>query len=237
MPVHEMSLPADQEVHLWYLDLGILGGSLQHALAGEAPSGETVRMSVGQLRFARRFYLRLLLGAYLGLPGKDVIINRSNRGKPVLDTSVHDSSLKFSMAKSENRLLIGIAAERHLGVDLEPVWRKARNPLRLAQRYFSPAEFSALQGLDSKRLDEAFLRAWACNEAVVKASGLGIANQLCRFTLQMDPDLPPAVLAIDDDDAGNWSLSLVRPCAGFVGAVAARQPSIEVACYQLLPST
>lgn len=236
MPLQFLQSPGEHEVHLWYLHLGMLGGSLRHALAGDAARDEAVALSPGQLRFIRRFYLRLLLGAYLGIPGKDVVVNRSNRGKPVLDSSVHDSALKFSMAKSEDRVLIGISASHHLGVDLEPAWRKAHNALRLAQRYFSPAEFHALETLPPGRLDEAFLRAWALNEAVVKASGLGIANQLCRFTLQMDPDLPPAMLHIEDDEAANWRLALVRPCADFIGAVASRQSRFEITCFQLLPA-
>jgi 4'-phosphopantetheinyl transferase len=243
MPLHQLTPPAEQQIHLWYLDLGALGRSLRQALAPDPPAGasregsvEQARapMGVSQLRFARRFYLRLLLGAYLGLPGKDVVVNRSNRGKPVLDTLAHESRLKFSMAKGENRLLIGISASRHLGVDLEPRRRKARDPLRLAQRYFSPAEFSALQKVDATRLDEAFLRAWACNEAVVKASGLGIANQLRRFTVQMDPALPPALLDIEHDRAEEWSLLLVKPSADFIGAVATRQPLSKINCYKLL---
>ena len=241
MPLHQLTQPAEQQIHLWYLDLGELGGSLRQALGGQSRGGQSrggespdEPMDVQRLRFARRFYLRLLLGAYLGLPGKDIVINRSNRGKPVLDAGAHDSTLKFSMAKSENCLLIGISASRHIGVDLEPQWRKARDPLRLAQRYFSAAEFTALQHVPAARVDEAFLRAWACNEAVVKASGLGIANQLCRFTVQMDPDLPPALLDIENDRAGDWSLNLVRPSTYFIGAVATRQPLDHVSCFKLL---
>ena len=236
LPVLDFPVPGESEVHLWYLHLGVLAGSLQNALAGNEPARAEVKLSVAQLRFARRFYLRLLLGAYLGVPGKNVTINRSNRGKPVLDLSVHESTLQFSMAKSENRLLIGISALQHLGVDLEPAWRKAHNALGLAERYFSPAEFAALKTVDPERIDEAFLRAWACNEAVVKASGLGIANQLHRFTLQMDPDGPPEVLEIEDDDAAEWSLALLRPSEDFLGAVAVRQPHIDVTCFQLLPA-
>ncbi len=235
MPVLEMPLPAENEVHLWYLHLGQLGGTLQRALGGDPQAAEEQHPGARQLRLLRRFYLRLLLGAYLGLAGKDVVVNRSNRGKPVLDTSVHDVSLHFSMAKSEDRLLIGISTTCPLGVDLEPSSRRARSALRLAERYFSADEFAALKALGPQRLDEAFLRAWSCNEAVVKASGLGIANQLCRFTLEMNPDLPPRVLAMDDDEAEAWSLALVNPTDDFVGAVAARQPELNISCYQLMP--
>jgi phosphopantetheinyl transferase len=236
MPLQNLPMPGEHEIHLWYLHLGLLGGSLQHALAGEARTDSVTILKPGQLRFIRRFYLRLLLGAYLGLAGKDVAINRSNRGKPVLDASVHQSKLKFSMAKSEDRLLIGVSAFHHLGVDLEPAWRKARNALRLAERYFSAAEFKELASVEPGRLNEAFLRAWALNEAVVKASGLGIANQLCRFTLGMNPDQPPVMLAIEGDHAAKWSLALVKPSNDFIGAVASRQPRFETSCFQLLPA-
>ena len=139
---------------------------------------------------ARRFYLRLLLGAYLGLPGKEVKINRKNRGKPVLDISVHPEEIHFSMAKSEDRLLVGISASSHIGVDLEPATRQACNALGVAQRYFSPAEATALAELDPEFLQPAFLRVWACKEAVVKASGMGIANQFARFTVDTDISSP-----------------------------------------------
>jgi len=236
MPLTALPLPREHEIHLWYLHLGQLGSALQHALGGEIPQGEMPVLRAIQLRFIRRFYLRVLLGAYLGIAGKDVHVDRSNRGKPVLDAAKHDSTLKFSMAKSEDRVLIGVSSSEHIGVDLEPVTRKPRNSLRLAQRYFSAGEYAALKRLGPLRLDEAFLRAWACNEAVVKASGLGIANQLCRFTVQMDPDLPPAMLASEDGDADQWTLALVRPDSDFLAAVASRQPRLDFSCFRLSPA-
>jgi 4'-phosphopantetheinyl transferase len=236
VPLSHLPVLGEYHVHLWYLHLGMLGGTLQHALAGDAGSPVAAALDLEQLRFTRRFYLRLLLGAYLDIPGKDVVINRSNRGKPVLDASVHDSQLKFSMAKSNDRVLIGVSADRHLGVDMEPADRKASNPLRLAERFFSPDEYSELVKLGPERLDETFLRAWALNEAVVKASGLGIANQLNRFTIRMDPDLPPAMLDIENDQAANWSLALVKPSSDFIAAVASRQDRLDISCFQLLPA-
>jgi len=236
VPLRSLRLPKGHEIHLWYLHLGDLGGALLHALGGEPTEQESVGSYLEQLRFTRRFYLRLLLGAYLDLPGKSVVINRSNRGKPVLDASVHESQLKFSMAKSRNRVLIGISSHHHLGVDLEPADRRTSDPRRLARRFFSPAEFAELETLDPDRLDETFLRAWALNEAVVKASGLGIANQLNRFTLRMDPDRPPQMLEIENDRAENWSLMLVKPSEDLIGAVASRQSRIDISCFQLLPS-
>jgi len=233
MPLPAMELPAADAVHLWYLDLGNLALTLSQAFSQEKITAPP-KLNHGQQRFARRFYLRLLLGAYLGLPGKDVIIQRSPRGKPSLDRKVHSSPLQFSMAKSDDRVLVGITREIPVGVDLEPRSRTTRNSLSLAQRYFSSAEAKALQQLPGSQQDHAFLRAWACKEAVVKAYGEGIANQLCRFTVEMHPDLPPAMLDFDGDGTTDWALSLLRPDTDYIAAFAVHQASLTPHCFRLL---
>jgi 4'-phosphopantetheinyl transferase len=228
IPLPSLEAPPAGEVHLWFLDLGDLAGSLRDALGGDGA------VTTGQLRFARRFYLRLLLGAYLGLPGKSVKINRKQRGKPVLDASVHDSEIHFSMAKSEDRLLIGFSTSSHIGVDLEPVGRRAHDALGVAQRYFSPAEAEALAAMPAADIDAAFLRVWACKEAVVKASGLGIANQFARFTVDTDLNHPARVVEFEGEPARDWMLTLVRPESHFLGAVAIRGEVTAIRAYRLL---
>jgi 4'-phosphopantetheinyl transferase len=234
IPLRQLAPPPPGEIHIWYLDLGRLGRSLQLALDGRQELAKPPRLTLGQLRFARRFYLRLLLGSYLGIPGKSVNINRSDRGKPVLDKTLHAEELHFSMAKSEDRLLIGFSSSGLVGVDLEPANRRAHRALGVAQRYFSQVEFRALASLNPERIDEAFLRTWACKEAVVKASGEGIANQLCRFTVETDPGRPPAILHFENDDAEKWSLKLVQPEENYIGAVAVHDGLNAVRAFSLL---
>jgi 4'-phosphopantetheinyl transferase len=239
IPLDRLEPPPAGEVHAWFLDLGWLARSLRGALDGHVGPRDPAPFTAGQLKFTRRFYLRLLLGAYLGIPGKSVRINRRNRGKPVLDATVHPEQLCFSMAKSEDRVLIGFATSVHVGVDLEPLGRRALKPLGLANRYFSAVEaaaLAALAALDPAALDAAFLRAWACKEAVVKASGQGIANQLSRFTVEIDPARPARVLDYEGDRAEAWSLALLRPEEGFLGAVAARCASLDIHSFRLLPA-
>jgi 4'-phosphopantetheinyl transferase len=187
------------------------------------------------MRFTRLFFLRLLLGAYLGIPGKSVRINRSIRGKPMLDAAAHPEDLHFSMAKSGEQLMIGFASGVHLGVDLEPAARRAHNPLGVARRYFSPAESAALEALEPSLVNEAFVRAWACKEAVVKASGQGIANEFCRFSVETDLARPVAVVASEEEPPEQWTLALVQPEDKYLGAVACPSPGMAVRARQLLP--
>lgn len=215
-------------MHLWYLDFDTLSNPL-----GQDQDTRMRDLSVFQQSAIRRFYLRLLLGAYLGIPGKDVKISRRLKGRPELDARQSAGKLDFSVARSGDGYLVGISSGATIGVDLEFAERRASKPLALARRYFSATEIEALSGLEDDLLQRAFMHTWACKEAVVKASGLGIANQLCRFSVDVNPDRPPAMLDMLDDDPDAWRLAVVQPAAGAIAAVAVRQQGLSLAGFRL----
>ena len=228
LPLRQLEKPQGETVHLWHLDFNQLSNPLN--------PDKTIHncdLSAVQQRAIRRFYLRLLLGAYLGLPGKDVHINRRIKGRPELDVSQSKGELDFSVARSNCCYLIGISSGPIIGVDLERAERRSGNPLALARRYFSREETAALSSLGEAQLQRAFMHTWACKEAMVKASGMGIANQLCRFTVEVDPLKPPAVLAMPDDDHGAWTLGIAEPVVGAIAAVAVHQPAVQILGFSL----
>jgi len=228
LPLRQLGKPRGDTVHLWHLDFDQLSNPLS------PDAGDHSRdLSVIQQRATRRFYLRLLLGAYLGLPGKDIHITRRIKGRPELDSAQSKGELDFSVARSNSCYLIGISSGATIGVDLEVADRRAGKPLALARRYFSAAETEALSALNEDKLQAAFMHAWSCKEAIVKASGLGIANQLCRFTVDINPDKPPALLDMQDDDPGAWKLAMAEPAKGAIAAIAVRQQGIRLEGYSL----
>jgi len=228
LPLRGLQKPRGETVHLWHLDFATLSNPLSQ------DQGVRMReLSVFQQSATRRFYLRLLLGAYLDIPGKDVHISRRMKGRPQLDNSQSGGELDFSVARSGDCYLVGISSGATIGVDLEIAARRASKPLALARRYFSETEIVALSGLQGEALQRAFMHTWACKEAVVKASGLGIANQLCRFSVEVDPDQPAAMLNMLDDDADAWRLAVVQPAAGAIAAVAVRQQALNVEGFSL----
>jgi 4'-phosphopantetheinyl transferase len=190
-------------------------------------------MSAAQQRAVRRFYLRLLLGAYLGVPGKDVHIERRIKGKPELDQAQSKGELDFNVSRSGGSYLIGISSGAAIGVDLEDAIRESGRPMALAQRYFSQMEIDALSRCQKQDLHRDFIRTWACKEAMVKANGLGIANQLCRFSVDVDPTRPPSVLDMLDDDPSAWQLALAQPMENTIAAVAVKQKSIRLQGFSL----
>ena len=228
LPLRQLEKPRGDTVHLWHLDFDQLSNPLS------PDAGDHSRdLSVFQQRATRRFYLRLLLGAYLGLPGKDIHITRRIKGRPELDSAQSKSELDFSVARSNSCYLIGISSGVTIGVDLEVADRRAGKPLALARRYFSATETEALSALNEDKLQAAFMHAWSCKEAIVKASGLGIANQLCRFTVDINPDNPPALLDMQGDDPGAWKLAMAEPAKGAIAAIAVRQQGIRLEGYSL----
>jgi 4'-phosphopantetheinyl transferase len=228
LPLRQLSKPENEDVHLWHLDFNQLSNPMN-----SEGSVDFEDLSVFQQRANRRFYLRLLLGAYLGVPGKDVIIKRRMKGRPEFDLSQSRGELDFSVARSAGCYLIGISSGATIGVDLEIASRQAGKPMALARRYFSQTETAALSSLGEDELQPAFMHTWACKEAIVKASGLGIANQLCRFTVDVDPANPAAVLDMPDDDHRAWKLAIASPADGSIAAVAVRQQDVSLKGFSL----
>ena len=228
LPLRKLEKPHGDVVHLWYLDFGQLSNPL-----GSDPATTFSDLSVIQQRATRRFFLRLLLGAYLGIPGKDVNVVRRNKGRLELDLAQSNGELDFSVARSIDHYLVGVSSGATIGVDLELVSRRAGKPLALARRYFSDQETAALSALDAEQLHRSFMYTWACKEAIVKASGLGIANQLCRFTVDVDPDNTPAVLDMLDDDHRAWKLAIAEPVQGAIAAIAVRQQAVQLKGFSL----
>jgi len=224
-----LALPPAGLIHLWFLDLKKLDSPL---MLGDE-SGREQSLTARHERTIRRFYLRLLLGAYLGVSGKDVRISRMVKGKPVLDPNVHQHRLGFSSAGSNGCCIIGISTAGQIGVDLEMSGRKTAKPLSLVQRYFSQTEQARFDDLRESDINDAFLHTWACKEAVVKAAGHGIANQLCRFTVNINPAKPAKLLKIEGDEAEKWQLSMVNPAKGFIACVALRHSRLRFKGFSL----
>ena len=228
LPVRSLEKPQGGDVHLWFLDFRQLSNPLN-------PSGsaDATELSSAQHRATRRFYLRLLLGAYIGLPGKDVHITRRIKGRPELDISQTNGELNFSVARSNDCYLIGVNSGAIIGVDMEMVTRRPGKPMALARRYFSEQEIAHLSEFSEEELHRAFMHTWACKEAIVKASGMGIANQLCRFSVDVNPDNPPSVLEMHDDDPKAWKLAIAEPAPGAIAAIAVRQETVLLEGYNL----
>ncbi len=115
--------------------------------------------------------LRTLLGRYLGSEPAEIGIARGPYGKPY----VEGTDLSFNLSDTKDALLIAFTRGYEIGVDIETMLRKVDHA-RVSEHYFTPDEITGMaSSTDSKRR---FLELWTRKEAVLKASGVGIMDDL-----------------------------------------------------------
>lgn len=220
LPLGRRALPRIGQIDLWLTDLAELP-------LDAGPGGASRKEQVLKRRVQQQFILRLLLGSYLGIPGKDVSLVRTDSGKPALSPALAESGLSFNMSHSGDWLAIALARDVAVGVDIECA-RALRRPADLARRYFPADEAEWLGRLREPELSTAFMGQWTAREALVKAVGRSLAESLCGLKLGWDPTtiraLPPAWPSADE-----WSLVRPPTPAGVIAHVAtpARNMTLE----------
>jgi len=224
LPVRRRVLPRTGRVDLWLTDLDELP-------LDAGPAGSSRRERLVRRRLQQQFTLRLLLGGYLGCPGKEVSIARSERGKPYLKPRHGSVPLTFNISHSGSWFAIAIAREVPVGVDIE-CRRPMRRPMDVAQRYFSRPESDRICALDEPARSARFLHHWTAREAMVKASDSSLAESLA--TIELDGD-SAAIRRLPDGwpKAEDWSLLAPELPAGLSGHVAVPRPGIAVDRYFL----
>ncbi|MBK8498105.1 MAG: 4'-phosphopantetheinyl transferase superfamily protein [Flavobacteriales bacterium] len=169
--------PADGEVHLWFATLEQLLPQLPRYrdLLDPVETERAARFRFKQDR--ERFILghgvlRELLGRYLKRDGSLIRFARGPFGKPYLERK----KLRFNFSDTKDAILIGFATGMEIGVDLETMAREV-DFVAVSEHYFTEPEITAIQaaGGDAKRR---FLEFWTRKEAVLKASGVGIMDDL-----------------------------------------------------------
>lgn len=225
MPLRVAPDLVEGEVHLWYLRLETLP-LMGTSAAG--PTGERRR----QLRISQKFVLRLLLGAYLDIPGRDVTTVAGENGKPMLAPALARSGLAFNLSHAGDRLAIAVAKGMPVGIDIEAPEREVRWQ-RLAERWFSRAESDWLIALDPHAARREFLRLWTVREATIKAMGATIAGNVSRVT--PEPGDPGRIHSLPDawPEAGRWCLHEHVSATGLLGWLAVPGPVASIRSFKL----
>lgn len=208
------ALPCDEPgIELWHTSL-MAGSARQQQLAATLPPDEKHRAARFHSADDRRRFvvargmLRQLLGHYLAISPRAVVFCYGNHGKPRID---HDTELQFNLAHSDERAAYAISVRRPVGIDIERVTR-GLDFERVARRFFSPNEFHALMQLPEARRRYAFYRLWTAKEAVVKATGKGLAQSLKNFEIDISDSRMPRL--IQACEKGLMKMKLCAPKAG-----------------------
>lgn len=216
-------------VHLWGFSLE--GTSATIALCREwlsqderVRAGRCVRLEDGNRYILARGCLRAVLARYTGFEPSELAFHSGAAGKPALaGLPAGVAPIHFNVSHSHGRLLIAVARQQEVGVDLERM-RADVEVVKLAQRFYSPAECESVMGLPGAAQAGQFFRYWTAKEAYLKCKGIGLQFPLDRCEVTLLPDGLAAAVNWNPV-SGSVEQGLVRFLAledGWIGAVTAQ---------------
>ena len=184
-------------------------------------SADRDRFTVG------RALTRLALATYLAEPPGGILIDskcdRCGRphGKPRLASGA--GGIELSISHSGERVVVAVACDSPLGVDVEPVPPYLATE-ELAAQVLTAEEVAVLSSLEEAERATAFLTYWTRKEAVAKATGQGLALTLRAFSVS-PPGAPARVVTREE---GLWQgpmlLHDLDPGPGHVASLAVMGP-------------
>lgn len=223
------------EVHVWRVDLEQPEELVQ---TFRSTLEENERSRADRFHFEKdrraftvsRGFLRRVLASYLETKPEAVRFAYGPYGKPALDGEHKNSSLRFNMSHSRGAGLVAVTEDREVGVDVEYV-RADFATEEIARRFFSPREVETFNALPNTQQVAAFFRCWTRKEAYIKAIGRGLSQPLDGFDVTLAPEVPPALLRADGDDASRWSLSDIDVGNDYAAALVVEGHISKIRCW------
>ncbi len=136
-----------------------------------------------------RGLLRRLLGAYLQQAAHRLIFSYTEKGKPFLQNA---APFCFNMSHTNTQVIYAIA-QQAVGVDIEQIRDNLKHE-ELTRLLLCEAELRAWQAVPLAQRRLSFFRTWTRKEALLKASGKGLAGNMRQLCLPLSPQ----VLALHD---------------------------------------
>jgi 4'-phosphopantetheinyl transferase len=171
--------------------------------ANEQHHAQQLKNELVQRRYvAVHGQLRYLLAQTLQQAPEKLIINKAAHGKPYL---ADYPQLAFNLSHSDNVFVIALGWHCQLGVDVESVKQRPNLPA-LVKKCFAQEEADYWQQLPDEQKTAEFYRFWTRKEAIVKATGFGIALGLQHCAI--NPQKPSTFLRLPAacGDAENWRI-------------------------------
>ena len=221
-------------VHAWYSTLEALGeklGSLTKLLdAQEHARADRFRFTSDRARFILGHgLLRIVLGRYLDHSPGSLVLRRGEFGKPFLD----GHPIHFNLSDTKDAVLVALARQP-IGADIETLDRRTDHE-GVAEHYFTSREVKSIaDAVDGKRR---FLELWTRKEAVLKASGVGIMDDLHSLEVGeahntmtiMHPDFIRLA-------APEYHVQTMHVGADHLVSVASATPITEITLFEGLPA-
>jgi 4'-phosphopantetheinyl transferase len=143
-------------------------------------------------------------------------------------------ALHFNLAHSEGVGVLAVTQTGQVGVDVEQV-RRLLDFKELVTQFFSLREAAEFLRLEREQQPAAFFNLWTRKEALLKATGEGIAHSLNRVEVSFLPGEPARVLSLPAEPwaGGDWSLVDLTISPDYAGALALPVRNVLVSQFQI----
>ncbi|HZQ48957.1 MAG TPA: 4'-phosphopantetheinyl transferase superfamily protein [Candidatus Dormibacteraeota bacterium] len=167
-----------------------------------------------------RDVLSEVLARHLGVPAAGIVVVRrcaicgGQHGKPFLDPRVHGQDApQFSLSRSGDVAVVAIAASP-VGIDVEA--GRSVDAAAIAAHLFTADEAKLVAGLDRGAGLALFMRLWTRKEALGKAAGCGLSDDVLRTDVSGLPG------RLELGGLGSWTVVDLELGDGLTAALAAR---------------
>lgn len=207
----------ENTVYIWHLDLNSLQKSprelINYLTNDELERHASYVFDIHREQFAkRRYLLKSVLALYLERDVKQVRLSRHAGGKPYLCHNVYKSDITFNYSHSGECVVVAIAKNNPVGVDVEKIDAIAKIGA-IAKMIMSEAEYHQFCQADGKRKLQTFYRLWSRKESVVKALGTGLSYPIWKLEF-LDLGKGKNTVTLDEADhkTSRWHVYDIELC-------------------------
>jgi 4'-phosphopantetheinyl transferase len=218
--INKKHFPSPGRVQIVYAPLDKENSAHYFDLLSDQEKARSARLKnkvAANRQIIARGILRRVLGQTLRMKPEELMFRNNPHNKPCLSHPA-DSGISFNLAHSGNLLLIALANEKHVGVDVE-VMDHHRDFAAISRLVFSPEEQASLS--HSMQPVQDFYTLWTVKESILKAAGRGFSfspNQL-RVT-STNGSVSLSSLPAELSSGGTCKLFSFLPARGYTAAVA-----------------
>jgi 4'-phosphopantetheinyl transferase len=172
-----------------------------------------------------RALVRTVLSRYAPVRPEEWVFSTNEYGRPEIHAAQeNEARLSFNISHTRGLIVLGVTAERELGVDVENV-RALGTSIEIAKRFFAPEEVAALTALPVAQRLNRFWEYWTFKESYIKARSKGLSIPLDKFAVRYPHDRGVELAIHPDlaDDPARWQLWQFRPTPDYLVAICAER--------------
>ncbi len=215
-------------VNLWHGRLSEDIQSLQHYWqlldTAEQSHASSIKNKLQQSLYVQTHaLLRMLLAEMIDENPHVINIGKGEHGKPFL---LDYPEIAFNLSHTADYLLIGIAQDCRLGVDVE-FCKPRTNFAGFIRKCFAESEAAHWHQLPEQQKVREFYRFWTAKEAFVKATGRGIGLGLQQCVLNADLPFRFESVPAEYGSAATWQVQEIDLEPGLCAAMVSNKSNIK----------